>query len=148
MTSRWAYRCGESGVSLERTEQILKAHSFCWRSVYKNADVTTSGQPPLIGNLKKIAVRDQIVIYYRDGDDLKLLGSYMIEPPAKVAATDVKAVGVAVDSALIDALSLDPGYPTDPFLLLYTGFFLRRDSYVVIPATPPRFTMDALRPLN
>jgi hypothetical protein len=144
MVSRyWAYRCGEAGVSIERTNALLSEFSFCWRSVYK--DLRPTGKRELIPNVAEIRVGDSLLIYYKS-HSLHLLGSYLIVAPREKVGNEprVSAVGIASDASLVNAMEREPPYPRDPYLDEFTGFFLRKDDYAVPLPEPPTFIKNAL----
>lgn len=92
----------------------------------------------MIGDIR---VHDPLLIYYRTAAGEELLGTFLIRKPAKtVPGVDVPALGIVEDSGLNDVLDSDEGaYPVDPYLGVYTGFFLQRDDYVWAPRIPPLF---------
>ena len=67
-----------------------------------------------------------------------LLGSFLVMRPAVVATADTAALGRVVEPELEDAL-LEVGYPRDPHLKVYTGFYVTPDLYPMPPARPPPF---------
>jgi hypothetical protein len=139
----WAYRCTESGVSRQRTLEILKKHSFCWRSVFTKAGATSSGLPPLIARVRDIRIQDPLLIYYSTPQGEELLGKFLVRKAGKkITEVAVPALGVVDEAELGTALEGHgdyDSYPRDPYLKVYTGFFLQKDDYVWVPETPPVF---------
>jgi len=118
---------------------MLAEHSFCWRSVFTKAQATTTGSPPFIPHVRGIHVDDSLHIYFaaNSAPDV-LLGSFLVKRPAVVATADTAALGRVLEPELETAL-FEIGYPHDPHLKVFTGFYLKPDLYPMPPATPPAF---------
>lgn len=147
---RWAYRCTEEGVSLDLTNDILRAYKFCWRSVYKKGPVTSEGHPPLITFVQYLHIDDNLTIYYstKDGSDDRVLGAYRIETPGTPIPGGLAPALTLVTHPALESALFDGGYDTDPYLAAFTGFLLVPEKFDA-PAVAPAFRgRNALVPLQ
>jgi hypothetical protein len=79
-------------------------------------------------------------VYFSEGGIDELLGIYLVtSSPERVEdSIGVSAIGVVDDDELKGRLA-DEGYQTDPYLGVFTGFFVKRDPYGIALKQAPSF---------